>query len=103
MKTVWKYEISLSNLDENNCITFQVPLGSVPLTATPSPQRPTDSNKVCVYLEIPGNNTPSSGWMGEMEDMVFMVVGTGFLVPEDTWYLGSVIIEPFAWHVYKVD
>lgn len=37
-------------------------------------------------------------------DWTLLLVGTGHQLPEDVEYehLGTVIIEPFVWHVYQV-
>ncbi len=35
-------------------------------------------------------------------DRTFIVVGTGHIIPNNTFYIGTVIMEPFVWHVYEV-
>lgn len=38
---------------------------------------------------------------GATERRTFLVVGTGMGVEPDTVHIGSVINEPFVWHIYE--
>ncbi len=37
----------------------------------------------------------------EMHKRVFVLHGTGHDIPEDHWYIGSVLDPPFVWHLYE--
>lgn len=88
MKTIHKYQLELAG---NTSI--KVPIESRILSV--GNQR----GNICVWVEV-DTISPRTNKEPTSEDVYFWVVGTGHKVPDGLKYVGTVIIEPFVWHVY---
>lgn len=51
-------------------------------------------DKLCIWVEV---DTDDDAHLNH-----FHVVGTGFSVPEGGAHIGSVVEDPYVWHVYQV-
>lgn len=96
MKTVWKYTIDLSKDSYlgRGFLEFEIPEISHICHVGPEPGSPTDSNLVCFWAIV---DTDSPKVVRR-----FKVHGTGHLVEGNAKIIGSVIIYPFAWHLFEL-
>ncbi len=89
MKTIYKYYLKLAG-----STVIELPIGSRILSV--GNQR----GDICIWAEV-DTVSPYTGKEPITEDIKFYVIGTGESVPDNLKYLGTVIIEPFVWHVYQ--
>ncbi len=86
MSQVWKYELQI--VDEQ---TLEMPRGAKVLSVA------NQSGKLCLWAEV-----------DQSERIVyrhFLIIGTGNLITEDfelRKFVGTVLIDPFVWHVFEV-
>lgn len=53
---------------------------------------------LCVWAKV---SAPAPGVTGPTESVVFEVVGTGFDAPDDATFIGTVLADPYVWHVFR--
>jgi len=86
MSRIWKYELAIT--DEQ---TLEMPRGAKVLSVA------NQGGKLCLWAEV-----------DQSERIVvrhFLIVGTGHQITEDfelRKFVGSVLIDPFVWHVFEV-
>lgn len=82
MKTVYKYGLSLASpsvcLPKNAKFLF---FG-------------TQEDRFFIWAEV---NTQET----EKEEKIFLIVGTGYHLPDGCEWLGTTIAPPFVWHLYE--
>ncbi len=49
--------------------------------------------KICLWMELEQS--------AEKERRKFIVVGTGWELPPDRNYCGTVLVDPYVWHVFE--
>lgn len=84
---------------ETTILKYKLSLQDGHTIRIPSPQRflsvQYQYDDLCVWYEA--NAKPSEE---DFDDIFFMVVGTGYPVPEKSQYLGTVQHGSFVWHIY---
>lgn len=90
MRKIWKAVLEVNKPMPQ---LFSLPIGSKPISVGPDPRQAGDARFVAVWFEV---ETESS--MGEF---YLSVVGTDHELP-DGQFLGTVVIYPYAWHIFKV-
>lgn len=87
MRTIWKYELEL---------TDRQPI-AMPGLANIVHAGLDPAGHICVWAEVDSEAEKADRWIA--------IIGTGNPFPkleEQPRHLGSVTIPPFAWHVYEV-
>jgi hypothetical protein len=93
MKTVWKYTIDIKKTGDNP-VSFGIPKVSSIVHVGVEPTTPLLNTVVCLWA-IVDDASPK-------QTRQFIVRGTGYPVPSNARVVGSVVIEPFAWHVFEL-
>lgn len=89
MKTIWKYELKITDTQE-----IEVPLGSTILSIG------NQNGRLCMWLIIRADgDTPEEM---AVENMTINIVGTGHKLSDNIGlFVDTVIIDQFVWHVYQ--
>lgn len=85
MSRIWKYELEIT--DEQ---TVEMPRGAKVLSVA------NQGGKLCLWAEV----DPSE----RIVVRHFLVIGTGHQITEDfdlRKFVGTVLMEPFVWHVFE--
>lgn len=85
MTSIWKFKLSSSQQPQ----TLKIPSGGVILHS--SRQEP----DICLWVEVNENN--------EFINRDFLVIGTGWEVPQNSVYIGTVFDGSYVWHIYAKD
>lgn len=94
VRKIWKYSVDLDDLQEEGMVEFMMPMLCEIVHVGPEPSNPENYKKICLW----GVVQESRG-----QKRTFAIVGTGHPIPERAIeYIGSVVIKPFAWHVFEV-
>lgn len=84
MKTIWKYELPITDAPE-----VRMPSGARILSCGLGRQNET----ILVWAEVNPDNPPTP--------CGFRIVGTGHPMPGVGEYVGTVQDVPFVWHIYE--
>ena len=85
MKTIWKYEIPVTDVVE---LSMPKDAHILPKVAAVAP------NRLNVWAVVDPAN--------ELEIRQFLVVGTGNPLPEEaSIWIGTVVTGPFVWHLFE--
>ena len=93
MKTVWKYQYNIREVGDGP-LEVEIPQTHKIVMVGPEPSNPRDNSIVCFWV-VCDSEAPK-------EKAKFIVVGTGHPLPGNAQYIGSVVIDPFAWHLFKL-
>lgn len=94
IRKVWKYSVDLDDLQTDGIVEFTMPVMCEIVHVGPDPSNPEDYKTVCLWAIVQESY---------VQNKTFAIVGTGYPIPERaTKYIGSVVIKPFAWHVFEV-
>ena len=87
MRSIWKYSLELKEGPH----AFHIPYESDVLV---TPHIAEQNGKITLWCEVNTNREP--------QEYVFHVFGTGWDVPSNVDYLGSVLMNQgaYVWHVY---
>jgi hypothetical protein len=93
MLTIWKYTIDLETIEADS-EEFEMPLDAALLHVGPEPNDPTNNELICLWFHVNTDNA--------LEKRRFYVFGTGAQLNFGArLHVGTVIIKPFAWHVFE--
>ncbi len=86
-RTIWKFPLDIKDDQE-----VKVPYGGIVrhVGLQQIPDRPV--NQLCMWVEVDPD--------AKIQTHGVYVVGTGNPVPENVDFVGSVVADPFVWHVY---
>lgn len=82
-EAIWKFPLMVTQTPQ----VVQMPKGARILYCG------MQDGKICLWAEVIQS--------AELERRKFMVVGTGWELPPDRNYIGTVQTPPFVWHVYE--
>lgn len=89
MNTTWKYELEITDRQR-----LRVPLGTKPVAVAEQ------NGKLCLWAQVNDDHYKT----GNLETLFVYVVGTGNPLPSPLPpYVGTVVMDPFVWHVYAGD
>lgn len=94
MITIWKYVYDISTAGDGP-LAVDMPYDSEIVAVGPEPSV-TAPNLVCFWAKV-NDERPR-------RTRKFIVRGTGHPLPENMYvdYLGTVVVQPFAWHLFEV-
>lgn len=94
MKTIYKYELTV---DGTNAIALP---GYGNKILSVGNQR----GNVCIWIEqdTPDSLSRYTGKPHILKERHFKIIGTGHGVQNNLEFIGTVIVEPFVWHVYEI-
>ena len=95
MRTIWKFPLTLGS--NNHIFEIEMPKGSRILSVGVDPEYPTDPRQVRIWAEV-------SPKIEVKETHRLVVFGTGDVLGNVVFrqFIGTVVINPYAWHVYEL-
>jgi len=84
---IWKYRLHIKGGEQE----FGIPEGATVLYVGKNPQ----DYSLAVWVDVPDSTALA-------QKRLFEIIGTGHEVPAGTRYLGTVVLDEFAWHILEV-